>query len=83
MISHHDGLCVLVGNFGNAFINNNTKEKVYMLSCPEFDDREGCIIILCKALYGLMTSGEQWHAHFEYFLHLLDCVYDCQPPCFK
>ena len=68
VIAHRDGLRILVGDVGNAFINAKTLEKVYTRAGPEFGDREGCILILCKALYGLKTSGAQWHAYFADFL---------------
>jgi len=37
-----------------------TKEKVYIIAGPEFGDREGHVLIISKALYGLHSSGLRW-----------------------
>ena len=37
-----------------------TKEKVYIVAGPEFGDREGHVLIISKALYGLHSSGLRW-----------------------
>jgi hypothetical protein len=43
-------------------------EKVYIVAGPEFGDREGDILIISKALYGLCSSGARWHDQFA------DCI---------
>jgi len=64
VIAHRNGLKQLCGDVGNAFVNADTQEKIFCIAGPEFGDRAGCVIILKKALYGLRSSAERFHAHF-------------------
>ena len=47
-------------DIGNAYLETFTKEKVYIIAGPEFGDREGHVLIISKALYGLHSSGLRW-----------------------
>jgi len=50
---------------GNAYLEANTKEKVYVIAGPEFgDELEGHLFVIVKALYGLKSSGLRWHERF-------------------
>jgi hypothetical protein len=42
-----------VTDIGNAYLEAYTFEKVYIEAGPEFRDREGHILVISKALYGL------------------------------
>jgi Reverse transcriptase (RNA-dependent DNA polymerase) len=44
-------------DIGNACLEAYTSEKVYIIAGPEFGEREGHILIISKALYGLRSSG--------------------------
>jgi Reverse transcriptase (RNA-dependent DNA polymerase) len=48
-------------DIGNAYLEAYTSEKVYIIADPEIGDREGHILIISKALYGLQSSGVRWH----------------------
>ena len=48
-------------DIGNAYLEANTKEKVYIKAGPEFGKLKGHTLIIVKALYGLRTSGLRWH----------------------
>ena len=37
-----------------------TKEKLYVVAGPEFEEVEGHILVIYKALYGLKTSDLRW-----------------------
>ena len=74
LIADRDKLNVLCGDVGNAFINAPTKEKVYSRAGPEFGDKEGCIVVLRKALYGLRSSAKQWRLIFADYLRSLGFV---------
>ena len=43
---------------------------MYIVAGPEFGEREGHILVIDKALYGLRTSGARWHDRFS------DCLRD-------
>ena len=64
VIAHKQGLKVLCGDVGNAYVNAYTNERVYATAGPEFGKHEGKTVIIQKALYGLVSSSERWHAHF-------------------
>jgi hypothetical protein len=49
-------------------LQRNASEKVYSRAGPEFREREGCIILFRKALYGLRLSSRVFRAHFADFL---------------
>ena len=56
-----NGLELYQTDIGNAYLESYTKEKVYIIAGPEFGEREGCVLIIRKALYGLKSSGKRWH----------------------
>jgi hypothetical protein len=64
VISHKANLEQLCGDIGNAFPNAYTNEKVYIPKAGiEFGELAGKCIIIKKALYGLCSSAERFHAH--------------------
>ena len=64
VISHKANLEQLCGDIGNAFPNAYTNEKVYIAKAGiEFGELAGKCIIIRKALYGLCSSSERFHAH--------------------
>jgi hypothetical protein len=70
VIAKAQGLKVLAGDVGNAYLNADTKEKVYTICGPEFGpELEGRIAIIKKSLYGLKSSGACWHVHFSKTLY--------------
>ena len=50
-------LKLITGDIGNAFVQALTTEKVWSRAGREFGNREGCVVIIKKALYGLDTSA--------------------------
>ena len=48
---------------GNAYLEALTNEKIYFIAGPEFAafGLEGHTLVLYKALYGLRSSGQEWH----------------------
>ena len=47
-------------DIGNAYLEAKTKEKLYIVAGPEFEELEGHILVIYKALYGLKRSGLRW-----------------------
>ena len=47
-------------DIGNAYLEAKTKEKLYIVAGPEFEELEGHILIIYRALYGLKSSGLRW-----------------------
>ena len=47
-------------HIGNAYLESKTKEKLYIVAGPEFEELEGHILVIYKPLYGLRSSGLRW-----------------------
>ena len=47
-------------DIGNAYLETTTREKVYIVAGPEFDELQGHILVILKAFYGLKSSGLRW-----------------------
>jgi hypothetical protein len=58
-------------DIGNVYLEPKTAEKLYIAAGPEFKDKEGQILVITWALFGLRTSGKMWHQRFS------DCLQDC------
>ena len=65
-----NGLQTWSTDIGNAYLEAETKEKVFFIAGPEFGDLAGHTLIIVKALYGLRSSGARWHDRFA------DCLRD-------
>jgi Reverse transcriptase (RNA-dependent DNA polymerase) len=63
-----NGLQLWVTDMGNAYLEAYTSEKVYIFTGTKFGEREGHILVISKALYGLCSSGARWHDRFA------DCI---------
>ena len=55
-----NNLDVWGADIGNAYLEAKTKEKLYVVAGPEFEELEGHILVSYKALYGLKRSGLRW-----------------------
>jgi Reverse transcriptase (RNA-dependent DNA polymerase) len=69
-IAELNGLEAWATDVGNAYLEANTKAKVYIVAGSVFVNLEGHILVISKALYGLRTSGLHWHECFA------DCLCD-------
>jgi hypothetical protein len=59
-----NGLDVDAADVGNAYLMAYTKDKLYIITVPKSGDRQECLLIIVKALYGIQTSGARWHEFF-------------------
>ena len=44
-------------DISNAYQEATTKEKLYIVAGPDFEELQGHILVIHKALYGLKSSG--------------------------
>ena len=56
-----NGLLMMQGDIGNAYLESYTPEKVYFIAGPEFSQYAAQSCIIEKALYGLRSSGLHFH----------------------
>ena len=59
-------------DIGNAYLESYTTEKVCFYAGPEFGEKEGHLMIIVKALYGLKSSGKCWHDRLFEVLKAMD-----------
>ena len=52
-------------DIGNAYLNAPCREKVWFVAGPEFGSRQGTVIKVVRALYGLKSSGASMRAMFN------------------
>ena len=63
----------------STYLEATTKEKLYIVAGPEFEELQGHILVIHKALYGLKNSGSRWsHRIHDVMLELRPCRAD---PC--
>ncbi|KAI2498321.1 Reverse transcriptase (RNA-dependent DNA polymerase) [Fragilaria crotonensis] len=65
MLAALNDLDVLACDIGNAYLNAPCREKVWFVAGPEFGSRQGTVIRIVRALYGLKSSGASWRAMFN------------------
>ena len=58
-------LDILACDIGNAYLNAPCRERVWFVAGPEFGSRQGTVIKIVRALYGLKSSGASWRAMFN------------------
>ena len=59
-IAELNGMEAYATDIGNAYLEAITQEKVCILAGPEFGPKEGHLLIIHKALYGLRSSGKEF-----------------------
>ena len=50
-------MIVCAADIGNGYLEATTKEKLYIVAGPEFEELQEHILVIHKALYGLESSG--------------------------
>ena len=59
-----NGLDILAGDVGNAYLNAPCNEKIFTVCGPEFGpDHVGKVAVIVRSLYGLKSSGAAWRSH--------------------
>jgi hypothetical protein len=51
-------------DIGNAYLNAPCREKIWCVAGTEFGSNKGKVLQVCRALYGLKSSGASWRAMF-------------------
>ena len=60
-LSELNGLELWNTDIGNAHLESHTSEQVCFVAGAEFGELAGHTLIICKAQYGLKSSGKCWH----------------------
>ena len=52
-----NGLQLWGADFSNANLQTLTKEKLYIVAGPEFEELQRHVLVMHKALYGIRSGG--------------------------
>jgi hypothetical protein len=76
-----NGLKTWATDIGNAYLEAETSEKVFIIAGPKFDELEGHTLVIFKALYGLRSSGLRWSEKFSLCLRDMGYFPSLADPC--
>ena len=72
LIAALNELDVKMHDIGNAYLNTETRERVWFIADMEWGSRKGSKVIITRALYGLKSSGAEWKKTLaDYIKHIL------------
>ena len=60
LLAELNGIEMQAADVENACLEALTSEKVCFVAGPEFGERVGHTLVICKALHGLRTGGARW-----------------------
>ena len=69
-----NGLEVMACDIQNAYLTADCREKISTRAGPEFGSEAGTIMFICKAVYGLRSSGAAFCAHLAETLYDIGLV---------
>ena len=68
LIAALNDLDVRMCDIGNAYLNAETRERLWFRAGKEWGSRAGCEVIIVRALYGLKSSGAEWKKTFASYI---------------
>jgi Reverse transcriptase (RNA-dependent DNA polymerase) len=71
LIAAMNELEIVAADVRNTYLNADCWEKIWFIASPAFATKKGKVLIMCKALYGLKSSGAAWRVLFSSTLHEL------------
>ena len=60
-LAQPNGLQLWGADVGNAYLQALTKENLYIVAGPEFEELQGHVLVMHKALYGTRSGGAFWN----------------------
>ena len=64
-----NGLNIMACDIQNAYLTADCREKIWTIAGLEFGSEKGTPMVICKALYGLKSSGAAFRAHLAETLY--------------
>ena len=68
-------------DIGNGYLEAYTYEKLFIIAGAEFEELEGFIPVLNKALYGLKSCGESWTEKLHHIIKDMGFMLSKADPC--
>jgi hypothetical protein len=56
---------IMACDISNAYLNAPCREKIWFVAGPEFGSRQGQVVKIVRALYGLKSSGASWRSMLQ------------------
>jgi hypothetical protein len=56
---------IMACEVSNAYLNAPCREKIWFVAGPEFGSRQGQVVKIVRALYGLKSSGASWRSMLQ------------------
>ena len=69
LVAALNGLNIMACDIQNAYLMADCREKIWTIARPEFRSEKGTPMVICKALYGLKSSGAAFRAHLAETLY--------------
>ena len=68
LVAALNNLDVKMCDIGNAYLNAETRERLWFTAGQEWGSRARYEVIIVRALYGLKTSGAKWKKTFSSYI---------------
>jgi hypothetical protein len=65
LVAALNDLDILACDVSNAYLNAPCREKIWFVAGPEFGSRQGQVVKIVRALYGLKSSGASWRSMLQ------------------
>jgi hypothetical protein len=65
LVAALNDLDILSCDVSNAYLNAPCREKIWFVAGPEFGSRQGQVVKVVRALYGLKSSGAAWRTFLQ------------------
>jgi hypothetical protein len=65
LIAALNDLDILSCDISNAYLNAPCREKIWFVAGPKFGSRQGQVVKVVRALYGLKSSGAAWRNYLQ------------------
>jgi hypothetical protein len=65
LIAALNDLDILSCDISNAYLNAPCREKIWFVAGHEFGSRQGQVVKVVRALYGLKSSGAAWRNYLQ------------------
>ena len=63
---------------GSAYLQALTKEKLYIVGGPEFENLQGHVLVMHKVLYGTRSLGVCWNDKLNFLISSIKLVSNLQ-----
>ena len=68
LIAALNDLDIKMCDIGNAYLNAETRERLWFRAGKEWGSKAGCEVIIVRALYGLKSSRSEWKKIFAIYI---------------